>query len=169
MCKECSHFINKKSRILDLGCGSGIAGKNFKEFFQSEVVGIDIIDQRAAKIPFEKYDGKNIPFPDNSFDAVLINFVLHHCENPVCVLKEAKRVTRGKIIIYEDLPEGLIFRIACKLHGLIFAQFFQKNNERGNFKKNEEWKEIFRKLGLDLMFERRVSPFLNHKIFVLRK
>ena len=169
MCKECRSFINKNSKILDLGCGSGIAGKNFNKYFQSEITGIDIIDQRIEKIPFMLYDGKNIPFPDNSFDVVMINFVLHHCESPIHILEEAKRVTKDKIIIYEDLPEGIISKIICKVHGLTFATFFQKNKEYGNFKKAEEWKKVFKKIGLELLFEKKIFSFLYQKLFVLKK
>jgi ubiquinone/menaquinone biosynthesis C-methylase UbiE len=171
MCRQCSPFVNKDSRILDVGCGSGIVGDSFKKYFQSEVYGIDIIDQRVSKIPFSLYDGKNVPFPDNSFDNVLINFVLHHCEDPVYVLSEARRVLsqKGKIIIYEDIPDGLFFRITCKLHGITFAKFFQKNDECGSFKRSGEWKEIFNKLGLELIFEKKAWPILNQRIFVLRK
>jgi ubiquinone/menaquinone biosynthesis C-methylase UbiE len=169
MCEECSPFISKKSKILDLGCGSGIVANEFKKCFNVETSGVDIIDKRVVGIPFSLYDGKNLPLPDNSFDAVLISYVLHHCEDPVAVLKEAKRVARKKIILYEDAADGLIPKVVCKFHGMAFAKFFQKNDECGNFKTSGDWKDVFDKLGLELIFEKKVLKVLNHKMFVLRK
>ena len=62
MCRQCENFIERKAKILDLGCGSGIVGKTFQDFFQAELTGVDIKDQRAVKIPFQIVDGKNLPF-----------------------------------------------------------------------------------------------------------
>src|SRR4030042_636412 len=170
MCRECSRFIDKNSKIIDLGCGSGIVGKKFSDFFQSEVTGLDIVDLRVENIPFKLYDGNSIPFPDNYFDVALINYVLHHCENPIYVLREGGRVAKDKIIIYEDIPEGFFSRLFCRLHGMTFAKIIQKNEARGNFKTTHAWKQIFQKLGLKLIFEKKVqSIFATRKLFVLKK
>ncbi len=171
MCRECFNFIKKGSVILDLGCGSGIVANEFKNFFSAKIEGADIVDKRVAKIPFVLYDGKNLPFADNSFDAVLISFVLHHCQDPIRVLSEAKRVVRSKIVIYEDLPENIFSKLVCKLHGKGFAFLFRSDKEFCNFKKDEEWKEVFKNLGLKLIFEKRIWPFTLRKlkIFVLEK
>ncbi len=171
MCRECSYFIKKGSVILDLGCGSGIVADVFKNYFGAQIEGVDIIDKRVAKIPFRLYDGKNLPFADNSFDAVLINYVLHHCETPLRVLNEAKRVAKGKIIIYEDLPENIFSKLVCKLHGKSFNFLFRNDKESCNFKKDAEWKEVFENLGLKLIFEKRIWPISIRKlkIFVLEK
>jgi len=129
MCLECQDFIEKGSRILDLGCGPGIVGKNFKDFFQAKVIGVDIKDKRIANIPFKIIDGKSLPFKENEFDICLISYVLHHLENPERILKEAKRVSKGKIIIFEDLPENFLSKLICQLHGFTFNKFFQKPSE----------------------------------------
>ncbi|MFC1789779.1 class I SAM-dependent methyltransferase [Patescibacteria group bacterium] len=168
-CRQCSDFVKRGSKILDLGCGSGITGKAFREFFGAEVTGTDISDVRAVSLPFKKMDGKNIPFEDNSFDIVFINHVLHHSENTDILLNEAKRVTRERIIVYENLPEGFIQKLICKLHGITFAKLFQKNNKNGDFKTTEQWRRIFKNLGLNLIFEKEVLLFPKSKLFVLQK
>jgi len=89
------------------------------------VIGVDIKDKRVVNIPFQIIDGKNLPFPEKSFDLVLINYVLHHSGDPVAILKEAKRVSK-KIIIYEDLPEDILSKIFCQFHSLTFNIFFKK-------------------------------------------
>ena len=166
---ECSSFIKTGSKILDLGCGFGIIGKTFTNSLKVDVTGVDIVDRRAVPLNFHLYNGRNLPFGNNNFDVVFISYVLHHCHDPIFTLKEAKRVTKEKIIIYEDLPENLFLKLICKIHGFTFASFFQKNQERGIFKNDREWKAIFNDLGLKLVFERKIWSFLKRKIYVLEK
>lgn len=171
MCQDCQQFIEKKSKILDLGCGSGIVGKAFQDFFQSQVIGVDIIDRRVFKIPFKKIDGNNLPFLKNDFDTILITYVLHHAQNPEALLKEAKRVAKGRILIYEDLSEGLTSKLVCKLHGVSFDKFVGNKNKT-RFRTEKEWREIFEKLQLRLVFHKRVNSALSpikKKLFVLEK
>ncbi|MEX1118682.1 MAG: methyltransferase domain-containing protein [Terrimicrobiaceae bacterium] len=50
---------------------------------------------------YRRFDGKTLPFPDQTFDAVLFSDVLHHCmENAVPLLTEALRV--GHCVIVKD-------------------------------------------------------------------
>ena len=170
MCQDCQDFIKKKSKILDLGCGSAIIAKVFQNFFQAELIGVDVNDRRIFPIPFEIINGKSLPFPENSFDVVLIAYVLHHSQDPFLLLKEAKRVTRDKILIYEDLSEGFFSKLFCKFHGISFDSLFQ-NRHQTSFKSEKEWQELFENLGLKLIFQKKVS-FLNpvkKKLFVLEK
>lgn len=171
MCQQCQRFIEKKSRILDLGCGPSIVAKTFQDFFKAEVIGVDVIDRRIFPIPFKLIDGKSLPFLENDFNTVLIAYVLHHSQDPIILLKEAKRVAKDKIIIYEDLPEGFLSRVFCKFHGISFDNIF-RNKNKTFFKSGKEWKEIFNTLGLKLVFQEKVSSTFDpvkKKLFVLEK
>ncbi len=186
MCLDCRGFIKKGSKILDWGCGTAIVGKTFQDFFQAELFGVDVQDVRTVKIPFKITDGKNLSFPENSFDVVLINYVLHHSKDPISVLKEAKRVARDKIVIYEDLPEDILSKLICKIHGFTFSNFFQNPNKTSfktelpkeakvkmrtkfSFASEREWEKIFQELGLNIVFKKRVNNFPAKKeLFVLR-
>ena len=172
MCRLCEDFIPKGVKILDLGCGSGIVGQTFQDFFQADLVGVDVKDQRTAKIPFQLIDGKNLPFSDDSFDVVLVNYVLHHAKDSKALLKEAARVANDKIIIFEDLPEGFLTDMVCRIHGVSFNYFFQKGGQKGKFLNEENWKKMFNELNLRLFSEKRASHVLNpvkKKLFVLEK
>lgn len=46
-----------------------------------------------------------LPFPDGQFGVTLLAFVLHHCPDPLAVLREAARVS-GRVIVIEDLEDG---------------------------------------------------------------
>jgi SAM-dependent methyltransferase len=164
MAKEIEEFLIGE-KILDLGCGSGIFGKKIGEKLKKEIIGIDIVDKRVYQIPFKIYDGKNIPFSNDYFDVVIVAFVLHHTEDPVSILKEAKRVGK-RIIIFEDLPEGIVGKIYCFFHWITWNLFFGKS-PNFNFYTSREWKEIFQNLDLKLISDK--DFLIKRKIFVLEK
>jgi 2-polyprenyl-3-methyl-5-hydroxy-6-metoxy-1,4-benzoquinol methylase len=172
MCEECSQFISSNSKILDFGCGSGIIGKEFSKFFNSEILGIDIIDNRVENIPFVKYDGKDISFlAKESYDTILINYVLHHTEDPTKSLKDISKIAKKRIIIYENLPEGIVSKFFCKIHGISFGIIFQKNFVSGKFFTRQEWENKFKDLNLKLIYAKTISGFSPMKtvLFVLEK
>lgn len=88
--------------ILDFGCGS----KPYKGMFQkaSSYIGVDIEqsghDHKNSNIDVY-YDGKQLPFDDASFDAVVCFETLEHVFNVDEVLKEIKRILKpnGKLLI----------------------------------------------------------------------
>jgi ubiquinone/menaquinone biosynthesis C-methylase UbiE len=161
MCQECEPFIEKGDKILDLGCGRGITAETLGDYFQTDVFGVDIEDQRIVDLPFQVIDGRNLPLQDNSFDVVVISYVLHHAENPRDLLVEAKRVAKDKIIIYEDLEEKGATQITCWIHKNIYkiSAPFQENPIK--FYKEEEWEELFNQLGLKILFKRRKAGRFN--------
>jgi ubiquinone/menaquinone biosynthesis C-methylase UbiE len=174
MCQDCKDFIKEGSKILDLGCGPAIVANEFQNFFKAKVTGVDIKDFRIFPIQFKVFDGENLPFKDNSFDIVLISYVLHHVENQSKILKEAKRVGK-RIIIFEDLPEGILAKLRCYLHQFTWNIFFGKNFKNLNFKTKREWEEFFKGLGLKIIAKKYTFTnfdFLDpikRMIFVLEK
>jgi SAM-dependent methyltransferase len=95
------HAHHLKGRLLDFGCGS----KPYKDLFEvEEYTGVDFINEGH---PHDNeqidvyYDGKTIPFPDNSFDSVLSSEVFEHIFNLPEILVELRRVLKpgGKILI----------------------------------------------------------------------
>ena len=120
----------RKGRILDAGCGFG--GMDIllaMAFPNSEVIGIDLsdpllqkagMDARAAelgeRLKFEKADVRQIPYADNTFDAILNLNMVHLVEDPVRMLNEIERVL---------VPNGHLFvaDIRRSWIGFIEAEF----------------------------------------------
>lgn len=110
--KILEEYVEKDAHILDLGCGIGLSLHVLAQIFPN-TVGCDV-DEKALNvcrkilkevgvdgIDLKKYDGRELPFPNNSFDAVLSIEVVEHVKNPKPMLKEIKRVLKrdGVLII----------------------------------------------------------------------
>jgi len=150
MSKELAHYIMQENRVLDLGCGTGIIGSTLARTLKTSIVGVDVRDAREVDIPFALCDGKHLPFPNRMFDIVLISYVLHHVDEVEILLKEAYRVCRGKVIIYEDTPQNLFHHISCFLHGFSYGSLFNIR-KRCKFRARQEWVSLFQKLHLSIL------------------
>ena len=58
----------------------------------------------ADRIALECVDAKALPYPDQSFDGVISNSIIHHLPNPMAAFQEISRVIRpGGLILIRDL------------------------------------------------------------------
>jgi len=90
-----------KGKLLDFGCGR----KPYENLFSvDEYIGMDMEstghEHKNSRIDVY-YDGKSIPFPDNSFESVFCSEVFEHVFNLDEVLPEIRRVMKpdGKILV----------------------------------------------------------------------
>ncbi len=99
-------------RVLDLGCGTGRNTRYLaKQGFQ--VMGVDkspdaieIARIKSPSIKFEVADAREIPFPENAFDAVVCTHVIeHHLEDEIKkIISEIARVTRkGGLLVLSTI------------------------------------------------------------------
>ena len=123
-------YVCNGDRVLDVGCGRGYLCKHVEEIYGAVPTGLDVKDFRAAPIAFRCFDGTAIPFPDQSFDHVVLSFALHHSQDPMALIKECRRVARRGILIFEDLPESRFGRFVFNLHLVTFAQFYRVKTPR---------------------------------------
>jgi ubiquinone/menaquinone biosynthesis C-methylase UbiE len=96
------------TRLLDIGCSTGILTRHYAEFF-GEVVGIDIDDgavewarQHRAKenLRYEIGDSMNVPFLSGEFDLVTCTHIYEHVPDAQQMMDEIHRVLRPGGLCY---------------------------------------------------------------------
>ena len=100
---------DRNERILDIGCGKGIITKLIKKELPN--ISIDAIDISKLAIKTAKREAPGINFivadackyktKKNVYDLILLNNIYEHVDNPITLLKNAKKLLKnsGAIII----------------------------------------------------------------------
>ena len=83
-------------RVLDVGCGEKPYEPLFAPYAAS-YVGVDPVENPRAEL---RGSVEALPVEDGSFDVVLCNQVLEHCDDPAQAVRELCRVTapRGRVL-----------------------------------------------------------------------
>jgi SAM-dependent methyltransferase len=159
MALEIARVVPRRAEVLDVGCGNGFIAHHLSAMLGTSVVGIDVAEATQAPIDYRRYDGHEFPVADDSFDAVLLCYVLHHAQDVRGVLSEARRVLRwgGLAVIYEDIPETPWDRFICWTHHLQW----KKRTGPCSFRSEYEWAAVFEECGFDVVMERQLSRTRN--------
>ena len=98
--------VKPGDRVLDLACGTGLNFSHLRELVdeQGQVIGLDLtpamldiarqlIDAKGWKnVEVREADAANLPFPDSSFDKVIVTFALNIIPEYVRAIEEVRRV-----------------------------------------------------------------------------
>jgi demethylmenaquinone methyltransferase/2-methoxy-6-polyprenyl-1,4-benzoquinol methylase len=95
--------------VLDLAAGTGTSSQPFADRGATVVpcdfsLGMLQVGKKARPdLPFTAGDGTQLPFADDTFDAVTISFGLRNIVDPLAGLAELQRVTRpgGRLVVCE--------------------------------------------------------------------
>jgi len=118
--------------ILELGSGSGgLWADNLGRLgMRWEIVVSDVSDANVERckdrignrrgFEFQTIDAHSIPYPDDYFDVVIADHLLHRITNPERVLREIRRVLRrgGKLLVSAIGKRNLL-----EMEGLVFATY----------------------------------------------
>ncbi len=96
-------------KVLDLAAGTGTSSQPFADAGATVVpcdfsIGmLQVGKKQLPHLPFTAGDGTQLPFADDTFDAVTISFGLRNIVDPVKGLAEMRRVTRpgGRLVVCE--------------------------------------------------------------------
>jgi SAM-dependent methyltransferase len=109
--RKLTQFLQPTDRVLDFGAGDCRLAALLQRKIGCEVVPVDVEDFNQTRLRLTLFDGKHLPFPDDSFDIVLLIFVLHHAEDVQAVLAEARRVSRRAVLVLEDVCSNVWDRL----------------------------------------------------------
>ena len=123
-------------KALDVATGGGNVARVLQE------VGLDVvtIDSAPGMRPTVISRAEEIPFADSSFDVVACRVAAHHFENPGGALKEMARVSRGLVLLSDNLFLGEDGEEADKLRDPTHVRNYSE----------EEWREMFEAAGLEV-------------------
>ena len=172
MALEIARVLPLGANVLDVGCGNGFITHHLSGLLKSKIVGLDVSAGPMANIEYLPYDGRHFPVQDETFDAVLLCYVLHHAQDASLVLNEVTRVLKegGQAIIYEDIPDCWLDLVACWIHN----QQWATRTGTCTFRLGSQWRQLFCSIGFEVVYERELSRWRNvahpvsRRFFVLR-
>ena len=108
------YALNKNSKILDAGCGTGLVGIQLKKYGYANVEGVDFSQSMLNLVPqgiykkIEKIDlNKPLKFKNNIYDIVMCVGTFTYGHVKPHALDEIIRITRNKGLICFTVNEGI--------------------------------------------------------------
>jgi SAM-dependent methyltransferase len=101
-------LIGANTRILDVGCGQGLALEHFRSLGM-EAVGVTLGPQdlaicRSKGFEVHPMDQNFMDLPDSTFDLVWCRHVLEHSVAPLFTLREYCRLVKPSGLVYIEVP-----------------------------------------------------------------
>lgn len=120
--------------VLDVGCGDGFYTLRYWDLGRPRaMVGVDAASRAIEvananrgdrPIRFEAGDAHRLPYPDDSFDLVLIQSILHHDDDPPGALREAFRLA-PEVLVHEPNGNNLGLKVIEKV-----SRYHREHRER---------------------------------------
>jgi SAM-dependent methyltransferase len=105
--RDVTRHFEPDAEILDVGCGSAWLANHFEHY-----TGVDSSPEAAAaaarrgRTVVQADARSGLPFPDASFDGVVLKDVLEHLDDPVGLVREARRVMRPGGLVFASSPDA---------------------------------------------------------------
>ena len=140
------HYLKKDMKVLELACGTGMftfrladkvkrweATDYAENMLKEAQVSYKKCKKEIVGLSFSVQDATNLPYEDESFDAVMIANALHIMPEPEKALSEIKRVLKKDGLLFAPTfvhGEGAAFAFRSGLIELFgFKAYIKPNNE----------------------------------------
>ncbi len=175
--------IPPEARVLDYGCGEGVllASLSRQGNIHAESCGVDIaenaIRKASARFPELKFSctsrNGTVPFPDESYDAIVASEVIEHIFDADGLFKEFRRLLRpcGRLLL--SCPyHGFLKDLAILLSGKMDKHYHDPRSSHIRYYSPATLRAVHEKHGLRLIKQNGVGrvPFLwNSMVTVATK
>lgn len=152
-----------EGRLLDLGGAEGYVASAVLEAHPGWM-NATIVDIRKAgrtNHKYLQYDGEVLPMNDDSYDTVLLSYVLHHARHPELVLSESLRVSFGRVVILESVYRSewgrrWLFWADRLANGIRSRGDMNSQHDDLHHQREEEWLEMARCLDARILGRRTI-------------
>ena len=159
-----------RSPILDFGAGTCLFTMQLRgEGF--DVTAVDVVDRsRFPEAKLQVIAGPALPYARGTFETSVCHFVLHHIRDQDAAFRELVRVTRGTIIVSEDVADSWWDALFHRLH----TGTSPWARAWAGFRPTEGWRRFFANHPVEIAEEHVIprwrTPFypVRRVVFVLR-
>jgi SAM-dependent methyltransferase len=143
-------LLDPSASVLDVGAGDGALARAVLDLRPDVTIrGVDVLARPTTEIDVTLFDGRTLPFPDASFDDVLLVDVLHHADDPVALLRECARVARSAVVLKDHDRDGFLASRTLRFMDWV------GNARHGvrlpyNYLSWRRWQSAFASVGLEL-------------------
>jgi 2-polyprenyl-3-methyl-5-hydroxy-6-metoxy-1,4-benzoquinol methylase len=149
-------------RVLDVGCNHGSVEAMFHKqhpdaVASTQIEGIDIASEAVEQAKeleltnckFQSYDGNTIPFPDDTFDLVVLVEVIEHVVDKPALFHEIGRVLKpfGKLFVTTPNPQCWPLRLESLMSRTVRWAFRKDAHEKDEFVSHDELEAILKDAG----------------------
>jgi demethylmenaquinone methyltransferase/2-methoxy-6-polyprenyl-1,4-benzoquinol methylase len=121
--------------VLDVCTGTAGVAMEIADHHDGRIVGLDVshsmlqaglraLEKRSldGRVQLTQGRAEHLPFPDETFDAVVFTYLLRYVQDPDVTIRELSRVLKpgGQLLSLEfDIPEALWMRALWELHNRV--------------------------------------------------
>ena len=168
--KVYANWLKKDEKVLDIGCGNGLISLYLMNNLSVKIVGCDVNNYLSVPVRFVQIpDSYKLPLEKNSFDASMLNDVLHHIKKPqqIELIKEALRVS-SRVLVFEAKPTFL-----AKVFDIILNKLHYGDLKVPlSFRDRQEWEELCNSLSVKFEIIELKRPFwypFSHIALLLKR
>lgn len=168
LAEAAARLLPRGVSVVDIGCGDGLFAALLSELRPDlEITGVEVAPRPTCRVPVIAFDGEHLPFADGHFGASVLIDVLHHTRAPAALLREAARVSGGRVLLKDHTRTG-------RLSGLILRFMDETGNRRHrvalpfNYLGPDEWSRAYADANMEVEASDPVSrlyPFPASLVF----